>query len=268
MTEGETASEDIADRVLPEAETEVLSGDVSVPRAASEDIEKAEAGWGTLSVSLLPEGARTAGARWSADGGKTWRASGEKILLANADTTVTFKSLVGWKTPETIPVRISNESGAQAAATYVQLTGSIRAEIDGPEGARWSINGKGEFLSGNMREGLVPGDYTVSFSDVVGWLKPENASVSVSSGATAAVSAAYVRTGSVRVTINGPAEARWTIGEKINLPSGTLIEGLAPGEYTISFSEVALWNKPEDLTITLASGALLRAGASYAAKNG
>ena len=268
LPEGETASEDIADRVLPEAVPEVLSGDVSVPRTTSKDIEKNEAGWGTLSVALLPEGARTAGARWSADGGKTWRSSGEKILLSEGNATVTFNNLVGWKTPENIPVNISNESGAKAAATYVQLTGSIRTEIDGPEGARWSINGKGEFLSGNMREGLVPGDYTISFSDVVGWLKPQNASVSVSSGAITALSAAYVHAGSVLVTINGPAEARWAIGEELNLASGALIEGLAPGEYTISFSEVAQWNKPEDLAITLTPGAILRAGASYAAKSG
>lgn len=267
-SEGVTTSEDIIGHILPEDVPEVVSGDTSVPRTVSEDIEKAESGWGTLSVSLSPEGARTVGARWSADGGETWRSSGEHILLAEGNATVTFKNLVGWRTPEALPVKISNESGAKAAVTYIQLTGSIRAKIEGPEGARWSLNGKGQFLGGSTRERLVPGDYSISFSDVEGWLKPENASVALSSGAAVTISAAYVKKGSVLVTIEGPAEARWTIGDNLDLASGTLIEGLAPGEYTISFAEVAQWDKPEDLTIALTPGALLRAAATYVAKNG
>lgn len=267
-SEGATTSEDIIGRILPKHVAEVVSDDTSVPRTVSEDIEKAGSRWGTLSVSLSPEGARTAGARWSADGGETWRSSGDHILLAEGDATITFKNLVGWKTPEALPVKIGNESGTKAAATYVQLTGSIRAEIDGPEEARWSLNGKGEFLGGSTRERLVPGEYSISFSDVEGWMKPEDANVALSSGAAVTVSAAYVKKGSVLVTIEGPPAARWSIADKLDLSSGALIEGLAPGEYTISFAEVAQWDKPEDLTITLSPGALLRTTAFYVAKNG
>jgi len=233
-----------------------------------ESADREQAGWGTISVVISPEGALNAGARWSADGGKTWRISGETMLLAEGDATLVFNNLVGWKAPESIPVKISNESGAKAAAAYVQLTGSIRAVIDGPEEARWNINGKGEFPGGTLREGIVPGDYTISFTDVEGWQKPKDTNVAVGSGGIATISAAYARTGSVIVMIEGPAEARWTIGEKIGLESGTLIEGLAPGEYTVSFLNVEQWQTPVSISLKVTPGETAQAAAVYAALPG
>ena len=226
------------------------------------------AGWGTISVVISPEGALDAGARWSADGGKTWRISGETMLLAEGDATLVFNNLVGWKAPESIPVKISNGSGAKAAAAYVQLTGSIRAEIDGPKEARWNINGKGEFPGGTLREGIVPGDYTISFTDVEGWQKPKDTNVAVGSGGIATISAAYARTGSVIVMIEGPEEARWTIGEKLALESGALIEGLAPGEYTVSFLNVEQWQTPENVSLNVSPGETAQVAAVYVAQLG
>ncbi len=253
---------------LPPEAPEALSGDIVATGTVSGDIENEEVRWGSLSVSISPEGARTAGAKWSADGGATWKSSGEAILLAAGDAAITFNNLVGWRTPETIPVKIGDESGANAAAEYVPLTGSLRVTIDGPEEARWSVNGRGEHLGGDRREGLVPGEYTISFTDVEGWLKPDGASVPVSAGSIATLSAAYIRTGSVIVRIDGPAEARWSVGDRKNLESGAVVDGLVPGEYAISFSDVLQWEKPEDLKVTLAAGELLRAEGTYAAQSG
>ncbi len=243
------------------------SGQPLITEPESGDVESEKAGWGAISVAISPEGAADAGARWSADGGKTWRTSGETLLIAEGDATLIFNNIVGWKTPESIPVKISNESGAKAAAAYVQLTGSIRAEIDGPEEARWNINGKGEFLSGNIREGIVPGDYTISFTEVEGWLKPKDANVTVGSGGVAALSAAYVRTGSVLVTIEGPSEGRWAIGDKLDLESGALIEGLAPGEYSVSFLSVEQWKSPETISLEVSPGETVQAVAVYIPKS-
>lgn len=263
------ASADItASPPLPPDAPEALSGDVVATGTVSGDIENEDVRWGSLSVSISPEEARTAGAKWSADGGSTWKSSGETLLLAAGEAAITFNNLVGWRTPETIPVKIGDESGANAAAEYVRLTGSLRVTIDGPEEARWTVNGRGEHLGGDLRDGLVPGEYTVSFTDIEGWLKPEGATVAVGAGSTATLAAAYVRTGSVVVTINGPTEARWSVGERKNLESGAVVDGLAPGEYAISFSDVLRWEKPEDLNITLTAGALLRAEATYAAQSG
>ncbi|MDD5092173.1 MAG: hypothetical protein PHQ23_14810, partial [Candidatus Wallbacteria bacterium] len=56
-----------------------------------------------LTVSLTPQGAVDAGARWSADGGSSWLTSGDFILAAeNAPYTVVFSNISGYETPASI----------------------------------------------------------------------------------------------------------------------------------------------------------------------
>ena len=62
---------------------------------------------GSLTVTLLPAAAVTAGAQWSVDGGTTWQASGATVSgLAVGGQTVSFNAISGWDSPASAPVTI------------------------------------------------------------------------------------------------------------------------------------------------------------------
>ncbi len=80
-------------------------------------------------------------------------------------------------------------------AQFEVATGSIELIIEPQEavdaGAQWILDGD-TYASGYVVDELEPGDYTVTFSDVDGWLTPEAKKVTVEAGETAEVMAAYL----------------------------------------------------------------------------
>ena len=60
-----------------------------------------------------------------------------------------------------------------------------------------------------------------------------------------------VSKGSVSVTITGPTDARWSLDGKGSYSSGYVLNEVAVGTHTISFSDVAGWEKPADIEITV-----------------
>ncbi len=70
---------------------------------------------GTLSVTIKPEAARAAGARWSIDGGVTW-VDGNSQILPTDLYTISFKEIPGWETPVTI-TGLEVKSGRATART-------------------------------------------------------------------------------------------------------------------------------------------------------
>ncbi|MDI9370382.1 MAG: hypothetical protein GX181_02225 [Synergistaceae bacterium] len=222
--------------------------------------------WGSLSVALLPEDAESAGARWSIDGGKTWRRPEDTLVLEEGDVNITFSGIIGWKTPDPMQVTISGDSEARAAGVYAPLTASVKIAIDGPAEAEWSLNpGKpgGYTKSDGLLEGLLPGDYVVSFTEVVGWLKPSDMMVSLAPGGTEELYAAYIPTGSITIEIDGPEEAGWRLDGPW-LKSGASLDGLAPGEYTVSFRATSGWNTPNAETVVIDAGEGIFISAFYA----
>ncbi|MCF4113180.1 MULTISPECIES: lectin like domain-containing protein [Dethiosulfovibrio] len=61
---------------------------------------------GSLTITITPQDAADAGARWSVDGGNTWNTSGRNLSLDPGEYTVIFDMPSGWadKIPETYPV--------------------------------------------------------------------------------------------------------------------------------------------------------------------
>ena len=63
---------------------------------------------GSLTVTISPAGAVTAGAMWSVDGG-SWQAGGTTVSgLTVGPHTVAFNNIAGWTTPASQTVNISN----------------------------------------------------------------------------------------------------------------------------------------------------------------
>jgi hypothetical protein len=90
---------------------------------------------GSLQVVILPSAVTTAGAKWQVDGG-TLQASGTALSgLLPGIHTISFNTVLGWASPASQSVTITNTLTTSTAAAYTQymlnyqpqLTGMIRA---------------------------------------------------------------------------------------------------------------------------------------------
>lgn len=70
--------------------------------------------------------------------------------------------------------------------------GTVVVYLEGPEDARWSLNGSGCYRNGYGVNGLPPGLYTVNFTDCDDWNTPESAVFEISEGLAVSMRASYV----------------------------------------------------------------------------
>jgi PKD repeat protein len=80
---------------------------------------------GALTVTLTPQEAVTAGARWRVDGG-SWMSSGQTMTgLAKGKHTVEFLQVEGWTTPKSQTVTITPNKTAKATGVYKSSLPSV-----------------------------------------------------------------------------------------------------------------------------------------------
>ena len=132
--------------------------------------------------------------------------------------------------------------------------GSLRVTIS-PQGAvdagaQWRVDG-GEWHGSGETQKLLVGEHTVEFSDVAGWTKPGNQTVTITEGQTVTLTGAYTATGptgSLGVTISPQgainAGAQWRVDGGVWHVSGYTQTGLSVGQHTVEFSDIAGWTKP------------------------
>jgi hypothetical protein len=131
-------------------------------------------------------------------------------------------------------VLIAGGNPGSGATSSVELygpdTGSLEVTLNPPEavsaGAQWQVDGGAFQNSGAIVNNLAPGDHTIAFKTVTGWLTPNNQSATVSTGTTNAVSGTYAPDiGSLKVILeplcaalparngNWMAAPSWTAGQ-------------------------------------------------------
>jgi formylglycine-generating enzyme required for sulfatase activity len=197
-------------------------GDTRPLSAATKDGAKAT---GSLTVKIKPKDARQDGARWRVDGG-AWRKNGKTV--DNLDTgshQVSFKEIIGWKTPKKQTVTINANTKTSATGKYVTvLSGSISATIT-PEaattaGAQWRVDDREWRDSGDTEIGLSVGEHTVTFKQVAGWITPEHQNVEALADQTTAVYGDYTfeTQTSVMLPDDVPLEMVW-------IPAGSFMMG-------------------------------------------
>ncbi|MGI6783239.1 MAG: right-handed parallel beta-helix repeat-containing protein [Aminivibrio sp.] len=166
---------------------------VTRPQGDGVDMGSYEFEGGTLIVTIEPEKAWTAGAMWSHDGGKTWRASGEAVHPTPGNYTVTFKPIDGWTTPGHMQVDIIRVETVEKSGTYTRHTGSLTVTTSPAEaGGKWKIEGETNWRSSGEEVADLPtGSYTVTFSDVSGWITPRDETVTVILNRQIEISIAY-----------------------------------------------------------------------------
>ncbi len=130
-------------------------------------------------------------------------------------------------------------------------------------GARWYLLTE----SGNLypsgyilTSGLTTGLYTLAFSPVGGWRTPDNIQVFLRNNTLTITNVTYTQNASLRVSISGPAEARWRVyGSTVYsnwLASGSTLTNLQPTTYPVEFLPVAGWSTPATTNLLVASGEL------------
>ncbi|MCP4643717.1 MAG: hypothetical protein GY851_24940, partial [bacterium] len=77
---------------------------------------------GSLTVTLEPEAARTAGAQWRVGSG-AWQSSGDTVTeLSEGQHTVSFCTLDGWEAPTEETVTITADATTSTTGTYTEVS--------------------------------------------------------------------------------------------------------------------------------------------------
>jgi hypothetical protein len=195
---------------------------------------------GSLQVTISPQGAIAAGAKWRVDGG-AWHDSGYTQKISVGQHTVEFSEVVGWTKAGNQTVTISNDQTTTATGTYTYTTqvGSLQVTIS-PQGeigagAKWRVDGGPWQASGYTQTGLSVGQHTVEFTDLAGWTKPVNQTVTINTGQTGVTNGTYTRqTGGGWGSLGGSTTV--TTAGRSAYESGDTQTGLSVSQHPVEFS--------------------------------
>jgi hypothetical protein len=230
---------------------------------------------GSLTVTISPAEAITAGAFWSVDGGASWQASGATVTWYVAGAhTVTFNNVSGYKSPanKTVAIALGKTTAVTGAYTAASGSGSLKVTISPAgavtAGAKWSVDGGTTWNdSGYTATGVSAGSHTVSFKTVTGYTSPADKVVNITNLGKATATGTYKQDGSLIVTIlpAGLAGAKWSVdGGTTWNDSAFELTGLTAGSYTLSFNTaVADYSPPADKTVRVNSGLPTKVTGTY-----
>jgi hypothetical protein len=233
---------------------------------------------GSLTVTIEPAEARTAGAQWSINSGADWYNSGYTLTdMPVGNYTVTFKAVATWNAPADAVVLVEENLETTYTGTYMRQKGHLRAFIQ-PLGARqggaqWSLDGTTWKDSGDTIYELVVGEYTVRFKEIAGWTTPADITTNVYDAQVTSETGTYAQfTGSLRVYIT-PADAiavggAWSIDGSTWYGSGYVIDGLLVGPVTVQFRDATGWNTPSDQTVSITKNTIVSATGAYTRQMG
>ena len=100
---------------------------------------------------------------------------------------------------------------------------------------------------------LPPGTYTVSFSDLIGFITPAPQAVTVVANQTTTVQGTFVQKGNLRVVTSPPVPSTITV-DGVPMNDWGMWTDLPVGSYQVCFGAVADWNTPACQTAVLTAG--------------
>ena len=150
---------------------------------------------GSLTVTISPAGAVSAGAMWNVDGG-SWQTGGTTVPgITVGSHTVAFNNITGWTTPAGQTFNVSNGQTASLGGVYVQQTGSLTVTISPAgavsAGAMWNVDGGSWQAGGTTVPGITVGSHTVAFNNIAGWSIPPQHAANITNGQTVSAMGTY-----------------------------------------------------------------------------
>jgi hypothetical protein len=138
------------------------------------------------------------------------------------------------------------------------VTIAPQAAVDA--GAQWSIDGAAWCASADTVGKLAPGNHTVTFTDMAGWVTPASQTVVVTAGQTITATATYATPGAsalvVNITPQGAADAgaQWQLDGGAWQNSGAALSPVSSGIHTVSFKDIPAWANPGNQPVTIQAG--------------
>ncbi len=185
--------------------------------------------------------------------------------------SVTGVTIVADKTNKmSITVRRLASSGGEGDLHVTTILDAAAFKLVCSGGAKYSGRGRTWTQSGAME-----GNYTVTFSDVGGYIAPDEQTGYLEEGGSLTFDGQYVtttKTGTITVTTNIDEASFSIAGPQGATYAGTgkslIIRGAPAGEYTITYAAVDEYNPPADDTKALAAGETIAFSGSYTAALG
>ena len=221
---------------------------------------------GTVTATLTPSAAASAGAKWKING--TTNASGASVSVPAGSYSVTYTAVDGYTTPSSQTVVVPAGGAARADAEYAVKAASLKVTLN-PAGGTWKVAGT-NFESGATAK-LAPGTYTVSFNPQTGYATPESQSVTLAAGGSKTMTVTYPGLeGSVRYVLS-PAEAvaagaKWKINGTTNASGDTVV--VPSGTYTVTFAAATGYAAPASETVVVDAEETVQRTAEYTEKPG
>ncbi len=226
---------------------------------------------GNVQVTINPANVVTGGAQWNLDAG-VWQASGTVLPnLTLGAHTISFLPVSGWITPSNQLVNVLSGQTTNVSATYV-ATGAVQVFITPigavSAGAVWRVDSSAWQASSLSVTGLVVGNHTITFTNVVGWTTPSNQTVTVNLNQTTIATGVYVsQFGSLQVMLS-PAGAvsqgaLWQVDAGAWQLSGATLTNVTVGSHAVAYANLAGWTAPSNQTVTINSNQTTRLTAIY-----
>ncbi len=218
-----------------------------------------------------------ANAPWSIAGPEGFTASGQGPnsvpFAASGDYIITWNNVDGMIAPEPYTVSVDFEvSPADPAdedavfsfavtGEYLFITGEINVNgTVGDSDLPWTLTSPSNAVQlgvGNVQlTGMHPGSYTVAWLPGDGWVVPAGETLELTPGGNTS----FALSAEAAVTVRPlPADlaASWQLtgpgGYSLDGSGEALVDGLAPGSYTINWNAVSGWTPPAASSQTLAA---------------
>ena len=85
---------------------------------------------GSITITITPDGANTAGAQWKIDDEATWRNSGATVTgVAVGNRVVSFKDVTNWTKPGDKPVAVTKGQTASSSYKPAILSNGVRTLV-------------------------------------------------------------------------------------------------------------------------------------------
>ncbi|PKO16778.1 hypothetical protein CVU37_10530 [candidate division BRC1 bacterium HGW-BRC1-1] len=218
-----------------------------------------------LTVNIAPPEAAEAGAQWRVDNGD-WYNSGETTIgLANRSHVVSFKPVAGWEKPADQTVTIVANSAINTTGLYKRdpvIIGYISPLDQMTSVGQFRVDGGAWLNSGTSVTELALGNHEVSFRPRQGWLTPGSISRILGRNQTWEIPGNYMKQarsldyGALQVDLQTTPSSifigKWRrVGTTPWLDSGYVEMGIPNGDYLVEFRDLAGFNKPSQVGVTI-----------------